>query len=266
MPTLLSLPQELLDEIIGLVVTAEIPHSSSTSRIRIREHRKWAGAHHVFVPDSADSYRPSSLSLLYTSKRVRADTLRLIEREETDAVVDLAVIDRVWLWPTYRTLLPRTATILNSLVLNVSLASSDEAKPLPYPYRNQHVWGFIRRFLSVGPVGDVREEKELDIRIETVRINLASEVHNGRYLFSQEEIPMRDIQQMAHLLDCHEWLYSEDYDSIVSWVVDLQENWLNSPETIEQFDWFREVCRRVRRIEICVDGRRVETVPVSEGT
>jgi len=255
MLSFLELPRELRDEIIGLVVNARIPHRSNGTRLRTRDYPNWTEGQHIFVPSSPDAYRPPSLSLLSTSKQVRAETLSLIAREKVDVSLDLTFLDMVWLWPTYRIILPRTSTSLNTLVVNVSIVISDESSETrTRPSMNNAFWSFITRLLVLGPVGDIANvESALNIYVRELRVNFDSEKHRtGNYVFSEEEVPTRAVKGLAHLTDNHKWLYGADAETANSWIdrfeIDMESEILHRP-------WLTAVLERVGRIVFCVNGQ-----------
>jgi hypothetical protein len=263
MASFLSLPQELRDEIIRLVVAAEVPYSPDATRIRMSDYRKWDDGQHVFMPKSADAYRPPALSLLYTSKRVRAETLKLIVREKVDVLVDLVFLDHVWLWPTYRIILPRTSTSLKLLVVDLSFAISDEfaAKANRFYPNCKCFFGFMHRFLSLGPVGDAGERDYHDMYVGELRINVESEKHGtGNYMFRDDEIPMREVDGFAHLTDNHKWLYGTEWKQADLWCREFDDFFLTPAEPEfdpDDPDWrgFTAVKERVGRMVLCVDGQ-----------
>jgi hypothetical protein len=207
------------------------------------------------MPSSPDAYRPPSLSLLYTSRQLRAETLSLIAREKVDVSLDFAILDMLWLWPTYRIILPRTSKTLKKLVVHISLATSDESSH----NRRMHAtyeafWSFLNRFLMVGPIGDMAyDEPDLDMHLRELRINFDSEKHRtGNYVFSQEEIPTRAVEGLAHLTDNHKWLYGADAEIAKSWIDQFVANVLDSH--VHRTPWLAAVLGKIERTVFCVDG------------
>jgi hypothetical protein len=255
MPSLLDLAREIRDEIVALVITSEISHPSNGTRLRTRDYPNWKMGQHIFIPSSPDAYRPPALSLLLTNKQMHAETLSLIAREKVDVSLDLTFLDMVWLWPAYRTILPRTKTSLNTLVVNVSLAISDESGRINVINSiNDAFWSFITRFLLLGPVGDIASvDSDLNIYVRELRVNIDTEKHRtGNYLFSEEEVPTRAVEGFAHLTDQHKWLYGADAQTAKPWI-DRFDTTMDSEDL--RRPWLTVVHERVGRIVFCVGGQ-----------
>lgn len=106
MLSLLTLPRELCDEILSLVLSSRMVMPVNGTRFRSQD----LGPHQViFFPRSPGAYRPPSLPLLLTNKQLYAETILVIEREAFIIEVDVALVGMVMLWPTYRAIPPRTA-------------------------------------------------------------------------------------------------------------------------------------------------------------
>ncbi|KAF2677809.1 hypothetical protein K458DRAFT_156467 [Lentithecium fluviatile CBS 122367] len=257
MPSLLTLPRELRDEIIGLVVASNIPLPADRTRRRARDYRVWSMDHVVFHPSSPAAYRPSSLSLLLTSKQIYAETLSRLEQAETDLEVDVAFLDMAWLWPTYRVIPPRTERPLKRMDVNISLVQSEEeARTVRMRVTYDTFWGFAHRLLVVGPIRDAYKPKG-GICVKELRLNLDMDKNRtGNYMFSEVEIPMRTVEGHANLTENHRWLFGSEASVAETWVKQL------ATFTVEDIALARTwkpmaamALRRIGRVVFCIDGK-----------
>ncbi|KAF2241921.1 hypothetical protein BU26DRAFT_161886 [Trematosphaeria pertusa] len=235
MPSLFDLPQELQDEIISLVIHTPITLPRNIKRCRSCDYEAWPNGHHVFAPDAKAAYLPSALPLLLTISKLHNDTMGCLERKWPTLQLDVAIIDKTWVWPTWRSIPPKSDMPLEALHVNIVLACTEDSmgrerrwNALP---RGKTLWGVILRFLAVGPIEEAghdvspaiiaasrNKRHPRHVAISTLYLDMdTSKCQTGNKTLSEEDIPIRAIDGMAHLTN--DPLYPVDAESATNYML-----------------------------------------------
>ncbi|KAF2470500.1 uncharacterized protein BDR25DRAFT_35276 [Lindgomyces ingoldianus] len=175
MPSLLSLPRELRDQIIDHVMFSLLdappapPKGSSPEnfqrKIFDKEPTYLYPKDLIYYPSSSAAYEPTSKGLLQTCHQLRAETLdRRAKLVISSAVLDVMLVEEKSLWPTWLSIPPKMPPIIERLEIRIRICGSPRIKeslqsrvrfggcissPIPYG-----LFGIVDRFLAVGTTGE----------------------------------------------------------------------------------------------------------------
>ncbi|KAF2729235.1 hypothetical protein EJ04DRAFT_580801 [Polyplosphaeria fusca] len=159
MSPLLSLPRELRDKIIqeALFILYPTPsHESAERRLCLspQQHKQHAN---IFYATDRAAYRPNLSGLLFTNWQLRSETLQSMQKAKLKSIcaVEMRVVKEIELWPTWQYICPKTSVI--DVLLVTVLVDSAPTTDFSGLYKTHPtifgaMTGFLRRFLSTGPV------------------------------------------------------------------------------------------------------------------
>jgi hypothetical protein len=200
MPTLLRLPREIRDEIVQLILLFPLgppPNARRYRRKDVDDYPRLADYRDsVFQPEHSPT-----VPLLQVNKQLRAETFDAIIRHKLVSTIDIADVDRCWIWPTWRLILPRRKQVIEQLDVNLLFADSQYTSELqPNSLRvGDTIWAFISRLLTVGPLGPL-ESARTDCNIVVRKLVIRRKpIRPPHCEIPEREIPVRMIDGMAHL-------------------------------------------------------------------
>lgn len=258
---LLSLPRELRDDILAVVVSFQIEHPTNTQRAQGGEG-SWldlGNQNRVFQSEAPESYISPSRSIFMVNKQLRSEAIDAVTRCQLVNTLDIAIIDgNAWFWPSWKRIFPRFSLELDRLDVNILLAHDvnyEGSDPYPSAFT---IWGFLSRVLKIGPRNpfDTEGKTDLDIRIKELCFNLRTAKHIKRpAMYSERDIPIRAVKNMAHL--DHTQLEPFDPRETKDWL----ENHIEQFKHLNIYDTKAAagtrdaaLMERVKKFVICLDG------------
>lgn len=289
MAGLLDLPRELRDDIIHLVLSSPITVVPNTTRKVTNDFVFWHDLRRVFYLASTNAYRPNSLCLLLVNRQLHAETREYLARKKPPFILDLAIVDKSWLWPTWRWVPTGGAALLERVDVNLIPCCAEEERRLQVNWEERYQLGrqlhnticsILRRFLTLGAVGDIEEQVQArldnaeipldpahfrNLRINNLFFNIdTTKYKTGNEQLSYEEIPGRAIEGMAHLTN--DPLYPIDARSSEAFLALLAvelKHLLNSrwpPNPMMA----KILYERIGAMHFCVNGKVQKKIHVSE--
>lgn len=138
MPSLLTVPRELRDNILSNVVCAYRPAPTSISEIsqqdRKRVRRKRHGAEATYHLINPSHYRPNASPLLLTCKQLHAETRDILKRNPLHYELDIKFLNERLFIPTW-TFLPAASETVPSVRAVFQTVGTYE---WPYPEPDKH--------------------------------------------------------------------------------------------------------------------------------
>jgi hypothetical protein len=264
MPGLLSLPSELLFEIIDLV--ANSPNRPPPGGKRHRPEQLHSRSI-ICVPTTYPSWLEPTRGLLLSCKRLNAETSTYYSTATQNMVLDVAIVDNHWIWPCFRVLPGDLGYVLESLDINLVYCCTEEERAAytsvtpGWKYEEEFV-KMMSRILRSGPssLSTTSMGSRSDFRIKTITVSVDSaSVAKGNETLSEEAIPCRRVDKLSHL--SFDPLYSVDLPSCLRHV-----DWLaNSMEHLLHHTHFGLIIlERVDRIEFCVDSRTRKVIDIAD--
>ncbi|OQE16496.1 hypothetical protein PENFLA_c027G03680 [Penicillium flavigenum] len=213
MASFINLPTELRLIIIRHTLhhRRESPPTPSTSnRDHIEDFKPVAeswqlGGCGVYYEESHKHCPTNCLPLLLTNRQISAETKSVLSRMETDYVLDISVLNDIYLFPTWITV-PRLSHRVNHLRAEVRLFGhiiTDKAArtQMGDGGRNGIHFAFhqiLQRFLMYGPVGEKKgrdndgyENKNISVRVLELDFTSAEEA----FPFPPEKFDWRDYNR-----------------------------------------------------------------------
>lgn len=197
MPSLMSLPRELRDEIIDYVILSPKPapvFSAVSESFYPNDHGRRAQKHSsgdgrwIYSPRASCAYHASGTELLNTCRQLRAEVhARMMAGNKTTYVLDIMVMGRYCLWPTWLQIPQRCSDergLIESLDIHIRFlertAGSGSAEQC-YTAKNLSIGlhGIIRDFLRQ-EVCSIRRRAEYDYMFGVRTIRFHVHVGNGR--------------------------------------------------------------------------------------
>lgn len=275
MPSLLSLPRELRDEIIELVLSSQValPLGTTCERYHLGQmmphYPEWLVVDiPFFFPNTEAACSPPGLGLLRTNKQLRSETIDRIENAGIPLTLDMAMLDSNWVWPAWRTLPPRISTTVQDLNINIILVRTDNTRDIgksqvaiSWEYANTvtAVLGLVCRLLDEGSAGLLLPRSrplKLDVQVSRLKFNLTTLSED-----SKEAIPLHDVAFMGHLP--HDQLYAPTKESLKT----VGKIFVTRCEQIVGADarpWSANIRKCVRQIVLCEDGVICEEIDVPD--
>lgn len=187
--SLLTLPHELLSEIIDLVVSStRAPPTNpedlaSSERFEDTQCVGWFGDNLVERDPNPASYRPTCQGLLLTNRQLHIETLASIERTcaGVSYALDVMLDNEQKLLPTW-TFVPKFSRHVNTVTATMRIfGSSDKRKSMfrggcgGPPLISWSFYNVLERFLRVGPVGKLgvaSSKVDRGVTIESLEIDV----------------------------------------------------------------------------------------------
>lgn len=271
MLSLLDIPREIRDEILCLVLSFPVNTTSNFIRDRYEDYDRWPSGSYIYIPSTDVLLFPiQALSLLYTCSQLNAETVHCIAKGRPPPTVDIAIIEKHWLWPTWRIMPPRTISLLEKLTVNIYLAQTmedDDSLDWGMLGSNRALQSFISRFLIFGAVGDRKStEEDLSIQVREVTVDVkAPNRLSGKEIFSWDAIPFRKMHGMAHLT--YDTLSPMPLEESFAWL-DQFVKYLESHPSLHVrpsalSDALRPFYERIGRLTFCINGVERHEVELS---
>jgi hypothetical protein len=286
MTHLLTLPRELRDEIIQLVLVTPLSLPRNVERKAANDPKQVAFANRIHYLVSESDSRPTALGLLLASHKLYVETREALAKINMIFTVDLAIINECWLWPTWRFIPTRTHPCLEQLNINLRMCCTSEERQLQtgFAQRNerhvlsphpivQTLCGFLARFLSLGACADITPKMEEGImqndreykrnfRIKCLQLNIQTDSLKNEET-SYEQVPGRTIAGLRHLVN--DPLYIVDLTASCE-----LERWLCGAITQElRYRWgMRDnfLSERFGIIAMCIDGSMIHEIDIAQIT
>ncbi|KAK7180986.1 hypothetical protein DPSP01_012343 [Paraphaeosphaeria sporulosa] len=168
MPSLLSLPLEIRDNIIDYVITsqrdpptARNDHSSRRdTRIQFEDtHWKEIG-NLIYFESSPTAFRPAFGGLLLACQQLRADTLKRVSKADVPMILDVLAVNEETIWVTWLSLPLITGRMIEKL--DIQYRYQYDGQEQSEETTNTHKWTLdfttqlrylIYRILAVGSAG-----------------------------------------------------------------------------------------------------------------
>lgn len=182
MPTLLSLPREILDKILKLLIEVYTPApqdiSDASNRASLNDFKYegcfYHGWNNLYIEDPP---KPDVASLLLVNRQLRAETLDVIRLLPTrhSYILDVLIVEEKEIWPTwlYVPVLTTRVDRVYCQIRNIGFPTQDRQVQSLYQRGDGGpaaiAWAYynlVERFLKVGPIGRQpgKEDKRISIK------------------------------------------------------------------------------------------------------
>jgi hypothetical protein len=284
MTHLLTLPRELRDEIIQLVLVTPLSLPRNVERKVANDPKQVTFVNRIHYLVYESHYRPTALGLLLASHKLYVETREALAKINMIFTVDVAIINECWLWPTWRFIPTRIHPCLEQLNINFRMCCTSEERQLQTGFAQRNEWqaltlhpivqtlcGFLARFLSLGACADITPKMEKGImqndreykrnfRIKCLQLNIQTDSLKNEEA-SYEQVPGRTIAGLRHLVN--DPLY------IVDLIASCElERWLCGAITHHLRNyWAGEdnfLSERVGIIAMCIDGSRIHKIDIAQ--
>ncbi|KAF1946436.1 hypothetical protein EJ02DRAFT_418544 [Clathrospora elynae] len=266
MAGLLDLPSELLFEIIHLVATSPIVLQEKGVRHR---PATYSTRRKLLCVPSLDLLRtPNALNLLLINQRMYSETEDYLSKKPQFLKLDVAIVNDHWIWPTWRSVPLRPSKgIVDTVEINlVHCWNEDDWHPHTSwaPHSVEDVCpllGFlldgtigmvesILQLCSPASGGKLKDSAKYPItRINTLMIRIdTSRYGDGNQILSDEQVPLRKIDGLAHL--DFDRLHPDDYEKSSLYMSNLETFMF---EQLNKIGW-ETVSRRLGSLVFCFDG------------
>lgn len=268
MPGLLDLPSELLWDVIDLVASSSYPLMPNGKR-----HRpdRLYGRAIVCFPTAHHVWLNPTRRLLLVCRRLYAETSTYHSKMPRALKLDVAVVNNHWIWPCWR-YIPGgdIGYVLESLEINLSFCCTEDERAsydmttAAWTYEDDFVKmisQFLHSSLSSSSFGSSGMPwGRSDFRVKTLTIKLDTViVKNGNKPLSEDEVPFRQIDGLAHLT--FDPLYSADLAAClnhIDWLANRMNQMIH--HAIDGFT----IRERVDRIVFSVDNRVREEINIAK--
>jgi hypothetical protein len=288
MPRLLDIPNELIFDIVGLaLITSPISIPSDAKRRQHVEHKN------VYYIDSDVTYQPNALALLLVCKQLSAQTALYISKSPRVSEFDIALINAVDMFPTWRYIPTRNGSapaILDRVVVNLtpcyttgSLSILRNRWPTRYSAGNVDEYYWVERLLTaiqqhfaVGALGKISttikfaawseypaDDLEVPLPIRTRALVISADTHRQtEAAFEGAVVPARQVE--SHIYPSYDALYpirATQNTRMMEWIASCIDRRLRSMSNIQSILF---VIERVGRIEFRVDGELIREIKVAD--
>ncbi|KAG9385900.1 hypothetical protein A1F94_002650 [Pyrenophora tritici-repentis] len=293
--TLLDLPNELIFDIITLALsTSHVSVPPSTTRRRLGEDFK---KDRICYIDSDAAYEPNALALLLSSKALSAQTALYISKSPRLCEFDIAIVNAVYFFPTWRYIPTRNglpSVMLEIVKVNLAPCCTEEVIAMVANWPTD-VPPSGPKFST--PVGNASISSDLwEVQLFTVMTMFCYAA--GYREWSEYAITDKDFKYpiSARRLCINANTYTEDHGTLGEDIVPARKiadrNYsqrdalyrIEAAQTREMMEWLAFLMKkklqsvhngknvktmyfgveRVGRVDFSIDGNVIETVDVSE--
>ncbi|KAJ4289211.1 hypothetical protein N0V90_011553 [Kalmusia sp. IMI 367209] len=254
MPSLLTLPRELRDDMIDYVVRSyrrsppivrDEGDSNGAERIQFKDtHWKDIG-NLIYFEKLASAFQPTFGGLLLASKQLRAETLERASRINIPHVLDLLIVNDEKIWVTWLSMPEKTSLIIEELKINVRFQGAGYYAPVSRTFINVsfgvQLRNLLYRILAIacsGPLPNyecqqlflgARYKFENTIRFEKEYIPRHA-IRKLIYTFTSDGNDVTEVERFKELLDPHQespehepWVTQQPYVYAGEWASVLEE-------------------------------------------
>ncbi|KAF2450261.1 hypothetical protein P171DRAFT_136957 [Karstenula rhodostoma CBS 690.94] len=206
MPSLLSLPREIRNDIIDYVVASQrdpptAPDDDASGRDLRRQfedtHWKEIG-NLIYFESSSTAFRPAFAGLLLACQQLRAETLERASRVEVPMILDVLIVNEEKIWATWLSLPANTGRMIEKLDIRYRYQYDGQEQLIETANTDKWILNFttqlrylMYRTLAVGSAGPLPDDNRRKVWTG------ARYKFNNTIRFEHEYVPHYSIRKLT---------------------------------------------------------------------